>query len=93
MMLMENAPMSLVLELSPELESELAAQAARLQLPLAEYALRVLAGGSIAGPKPSNGADLVTYWKEQGLVGTRPEIADAPQYARALRQQAENRTR
>jgi hypothetical protein len=85
--------MSLVLDLPPELESELAAEAARLQIPLSEYALRVLAGGGVAGPKPATGADLVVYWKREGLVGMRPEIVDAPQHARALRQRAEKRMR
>jgi hypothetical protein len=85
--------MSLVLELPPELEKELAAEAARLGLPLSEYALRILAAGRICGPKLSNGAELLAYWQSAGLVGTRPEIADAPAHARALREQAERRER
>ena len=85
--------MSIVLELPPELETELVAEAARLHLPIAEYALRLLAAGRIANPKPSNGADLVAYWQSGGLVGTRPEIADASAHARTVRQQAENRER
>jgi hypothetical protein len=85
--------MSLVLELPPELETELAAEAAQLRLPLSEYALRLLATGRIVNPKPSSGAELVAYWQSAGLVGTRPEIADAPAHARNLRQQAEKRER
>jgi hypothetical protein len=85
--------MSLVLDLPPELESELVAEAARLRLPLAEYALRLLAGGRIHQPKPSNGAELLAYGRDEGLVGTRPDIADPIEYARILRQQAEKRTR
>jgi hypothetical protein len=85
--------MSLVLELPPELETELAAEAARLGLPLSEYALRLRATGRIANPKPSNGAELLAYWHGAGFVGTRPEITDAPGHARALRQQAEKRER
>jgi hypothetical protein len=53
--------MSLVLELPPELESELTARAAQLQLPLAEYAIRVLAGAGALAPKPRNEAELVAY--------------------------------
>ncbi len=83
--------MSLVLELPPELETELAAEAARLRLPLSEYALRLLATGRSADPKPSTGAELLVYWQSAGLVGTRPDIADAPGHARTLRQQAEKR--
>lgn len=85
--------MSLVLELPPELETELAAKAARLRLPLSEYVLRLLASGHVADRKLSNGADVVAYWNSMGLVGTRPEITDAPGHARSLRQEAEKRER
>jgi hypothetical protein len=85
--------MSLVLDLPPELETELAAEAARLRLPLPEYALRLLAVGRLPNPRPRNGAELLAYWQGEGLVGTRPEIADPEAHARALRQQAEKRER
>jgi hypothetical protein len=85
--------MSLVLELPPQLESELAAEAARLRLPLAEYAMRVLAGASVGDRKPTNGAELVAYWEAKGLIGTRPDITDPAGHARELRQRAETRTR
>ncbi len=85
--------MSLVLDLPPDLELALAAEAARLRLPLSEYALRLLAAGPLPDPKPRSGPELVSYWQQEGLVGTRPEIADAPAHARALRQQAEKRER
>jgi hypothetical protein len=85
--------MSILLELPPELEKELGGEAARLGLSLSEYALRVLAAGRVPGPPPRNGAELVAYWQGAGLVGTRPEIEDAPQHARTLRQQAERRER
>lgn len=85
--------MSLMLELPPELETELAAEAARLRLPLNEYALRLLAVGRIADSKPRNGAELLAYWQSEGLVGTRPETTNAPEHARALRQRAERRER
>ena len=84
--------MSLVLELPPELESELAAQAADVGLPLSEYALRLLAGQS-SRPVLRSGAELLNYWQAEGLVGTRSEIVDAPAHARALREQAQTRAR
>jgi hypothetical protein len=84
--------MSLVLELPPELESELAAQAADCGLPLSEYALRLLAGQS-SRPAVRSGAELIDYWQAEGLVGTRPEIVDAPAHARSLREQAQQRAR
>lgn len=85
--------MSLLLDLPPELEKELATEAARLHLPLAEYALRLLAVGQSSAPKPRTGAELLAYWHSRGLVGTRADILDAPGHARALRQQAETRER
>ena len=84
--------MSLVLELPPELENELAAQAADAGLPLSEYALRLLAGQT-SRPALRSGAELLDYWQAEGLVGTRPEIGDAPAYARTLREQAQMRAR
>jgi hypothetical protein len=85
--------MSLVLDLPPELEAELAAEAADLGLALPEYALRLLAGGRSPRLTPRSGAELLAYWQSEGLVGMRPEITDAPAHARALREQAQRRGR
>jgi hypothetical protein len=85
--------MNLVLDLPPELETELAAEAARFGLPLSEYALRLLAAGRGPGSAPRTGAELLAYWQSEGLVGERSEIADGPAHARALREQAQSRTR
>jgi len=85
--------MSLVLHLPPDLENVLTDEAARHGLPLAEYALRVLASGRGATSPPRNGAELIAYWQAEGLVGTRPEITDSPAHARALREQAQRRAR
>jgi hypothetical protein len=85
--------MSLMIDLPPELESELASEAARLALPLSEYVLRLLATGRTLNPRPRTGAELLAYWQREGLVGTRAEIADAPAHARALREQAQKRAR
>jgi hypothetical protein len=85
--------MTLVLELPQELERELTAQANALRLPLEEYAVRVLAGAGPPAPKLTSGADLVAYWRAEGLVGARSDIADAAGHARAVRNEAERRTR
>lgn len=85
--------MSLMLDLPPELETELAAEAARLGLPLQEYALRILAGARGPSPALRSGAELLAYWQGEGLVGSRSEIADSPAHARALREQAQRRAR
>ena len=80
--------MSLMLDLPPDLETELAVEAARLGLPLPEYILRLLAGGRTASSAPRTGAELLAYWQGEGLVGTRPEITDSQALARTLRAQA-----
>ena len=85
--------MSLVLDLPSELETELASEAARLGLPLPEYALHLIAAGRGTRPALRTGTELLRYWQSEGLVGTRPEIADSQAHARVLREQAERRPR
>jgi hypothetical protein len=85
--------MPLTLELPPELETELTAEASRLGLSLPEYALQILAGGHIPNPRPRTGAELVDYWRAEGLIGTRPDVTDSLEHARKLRQEAERRVR
>ena len=84
--------MSVILNLPAELESELAAEAARLGLPLQDHLLRILEAGRGVGVPPHSGADLVAYWKTEGLVGTRPDIENSQEHARKLRQKAEARS-
>ena len=85
--------MPLTLELPPELENELSAEASRLGLSLPEYVLRVLAGGRLPGAVPRTGAELVDYWRSEGLIGTRTDVADSSAHARKLRESAERRVR
>ncbi|HEX5447429.1 MAG TPA: hypothetical protein VFW87_26680 [Pirellulales bacterium] len=85
--------MILTLELPSELESELAAEAAQFGLSLPEYALRLLSAGRPPGFQPRNGAELIAYWQSAALVGTRPDIVDAPAHVRALRRVCEQRER
>ncbi|RPI85479.1 MAG: hypothetical protein EHM42_06685 [Planctomycetaceae bacterium] len=84
--------MSLVLDLPDGLEAELSAEAARAGLSLAHYAVRLLVAGRGVQPSLRSGKELLDYWRDEGLVGTRPEISDAPAHARAIRQQAERRS-
>ena len=83
--------MSLTLDLPQELESERAAEATRMGLSLSEYVLRLLSTRSFAGERLATGAELVAYWKREGLAGTRPEITDSQAHARQLRRKAERR--
>jgi hypothetical protein len=88
-----RTPMSLTLELPAELETELAAEAARLHLPLSEYVIRLLAGGRTLTPPLHTGAEVLAYWQGEGVVGTRPDIADSSAHARASREEAQRRAR
>jgi hypothetical protein len=83
--------MTLTLDLPPKLVDELATEAARLGLSVSEYAARVLSKDRSLRAAPRTGSDLVAYWQEEGLVGTRPEITDSQSYARELRHEAERR--
>jgi len=85
--------MTLTLDLPKELESELTAEAARLGLPLPEYARRLLAAGRAPGVAPMTGAELLAYWQREEVIGSRPDIADSQEYARAIRRKAEKRSR
>ena len=83
--------MTLTLEIPDELETELIREADRLGLSLPEYALQLLQGRQASSTLPKSGADLVAYWRNEGLIGTRPEISDSQAHARRLREQAERR--
>jgi hypothetical protein len=83
--------MTLTLELPNELEYELTEEAERRGLTLQQYALLVLTSGFAVDKRPVTGADLVAYWHEEGLIGSRPDIEDAQEFARDLRRQAETR--
>jgi hypothetical protein len=83
--------MNLELNLPANLEADLASEAARLGVPLSECAVRLIAAGLSASPAMSTGGELLGYWQNEGLVGTRPEIEDSQAHARSLREQAERR--
>ena len=86
--------MTLTLRLSQDLERKLRAEARRLGLPLEQVALRRLGEAPAtveAGPR--DGAGLVAYWRQEGVIGSRPDIEDSQAHAREIRRQAERRTR
>jgi hypothetical protein len=85
--------MSITLDLPEDLQTELSAEATQHGLSLPEYILRLLSTGSIIGKRPQTGAELVEYWHNEGLIGTRPDLADSPAHARQIREQVERRTR
>ena len=82
--------MTLMLELPTGVEADLTAEAVRHGLPLQEYVLRLLSTAAHV-PVSMTGAELVEYWRREGLVGTRVDITDSRQHARTLRESAERR--
>jgi hypothetical protein len=85
--------MSVSLDLSPDLETELSTEAARLNLPLPEYILRLLSVRQVLSNPPKTGAELVNYWQRTGVINSRPDIIDSQVHARKLRHEAETRNR
>ncbi len=85
--------MTITLEIPAELESELVHEAQQLGLSLPEYTLRVLYARPLMETPIKTGSDLVAYWENTGLLGTRTELVDSAEHSRQLRTEAENRTR
>ena len=83
--------MGIAVELPKDLENELAEEAAQLGLSLPEYILRVLSTGVVIGARPKTGSELVDYWMDEGLIGTRRDIEDSQAHARRVRERAEHR--
>ena len=83
--------MTITLDLPRELESELSAEAKRLGLPLSEYVLHILSSGRSVKGALKTGAELVDYWRQEGLIGTRLNIVDSQEHARRIREKAEQR--
>lgn len=84
--------MTLTLDLPKDLEHRLTAEAMRLGLPVEEYALRLLGDDPKKNQHPTSGAELVAFWRREGVIGSRPEIEDSQVHARRIRHQAERRT-
>ena len=85
--------MTLILELPRELEHELEDEAKKVGLSLSEYTLRLLKARPVLPMSPKTGADLVAYWHNSNLIGSRSDISDSQEHARRIRKQAEKRVR
>ena len=83
--------MSQIVELPDDLADTLLQEALRLGLTLPEYAIRLLTSARVDVVPISSGAELVTFWRNEGLLGSRPDIADSQSEARDLRTQAQHR--
>jgi hypothetical protein len=78
-------------ELPDDLADALTDEAARLGLSLPDYTVRLLTAARPSAASVRSGADLVAFWQAEGLVGSRPDIADSQAEARRLRDEAQRR--
>jgi len=95
--------MTLTLELTPEQGQQIEAEAQRRNMDAASYAKTLLFEEEAANhmgqdavqaaEEQWSGADLVAYWEREGVIGSRPDITDSLEHARAIRRKAERRTR
>ena len=83
--------MTITLDIPKTLEKELNHEAAQIGLSLPEYILQLLSLRPTIKVHLKTGTDLVTYWQEAGLIGTRTDISDSLHHARQIRAQAEKR--
>lgn len=74
-----------------DLADALTDEASRLGLSLPDYAVRLLTSARLSAASVRSGADLVAFWRTEGLIGSRPDIADSQAQARHLRDQAQRR--
>ena len=84
--------MTIMLELPPEIEAKLKAEAVQNATSIDKYALNLIEEGLMAEPANfKTGAEVVAYWMKHGLIGIwadREDIGESVEYARKLRQQA-----
>lgn len=85
--------MTITLDLPRELERDLSVEAAKLGLTLPEYVERLLITDRSSSKVPVTGEALVSYWRSEDLIGSRPAADDSRESARRLRGQAERRLR
>jgi hypothetical protein len=90
--------MTITLHVPIEIEARLEEEAARREQPVEDYALSLIER-NLPSPAPmpelKTGADVVAYWKANGLIGdwaNREDVGDSLEYARELRRQAETRS-
>ena len=90
--------MTITLDLPPEVEAHLEREAAKQSSPVEDYALSLIKKSLPLPdqmPELKTGADVVAFWKANGLIGdwaNREDISDSLEYARELRRQAESRS-
>jgi hypothetical protein len=88
--------MTMTLDLPPDLEARLTAEAARRGVSPEECLLEVLDTAVPREPHPLTPAEMVQQWEREGVIGIwadRTDLPESPEYARQLRHRAEQRAR
>ena len=83
--------MTLTLELTPEQEAALQAQATAAGIDATEYAQRLLASDLVTERRPMTGAEALAFWEREGLRGVFADRPDSQTFARQLREAEEAR--
>jgi hypothetical protein len=78
-------------ELPDDLADALTYEASRLGLSLPDYAVRLLTSARPPATPIHSGAELVAFWRAEGLVGSRSDLPDSQAEALRLRDQAQRR--
>ena len=86
-----NSYMTVHIQVSDELETQLRAEAESKGLSIEELASRLLEASARKGPVAKSGAELVAKWRADGLIGYRTDIPDSNAHSRAIRERAEKR--
>lgn len=64
------------LELFVELEHDLNEEAKRRGISMAEYTLTEFTAGLATERRPTTDTELVAFWREEGLIGSRSNTED-----------------
>jgi len=87
--------MTITLNIPPEAEAKLQQKALLRGLTLSELMEQLAVAAADEEPrKPTNGAELVAQWEADGVYGAwadREDIGDSVEYARSLRERAQQR--
>ncbi len=84
--------MVLAIDLTPHQQAFLQDRATAAGLSIEEYARQALLGPAIEAAPPATPAEALEYWRRIGVPGVFAGRSDAPQLARELRQEAEQRS-
>ena len=82
---------SLTLKIPEYLQERLTREAQHLGMSIEQYASRLLGAEPETKKSVMTGAEVVDFWKREGLIGSREDIDDSQSHARRIRHEAERR--